>query len=365
MDNQSNNDDIPFPTFSGNHMPLNVSLVDDDDIGEETTRRVGGFTPMAQPAVFDFTAPPSLAPPSFATVQTVLTKTAPARAPQHGWTLNEAPTLPEFHPLERTAVFCPHSNSSTISQRVSNVLSELSIQAEFKGNEADCLTQDNVEFSVFLYRGKKQYSHGIIVEVQRIYGNSMNFINDTRTILDAAECSVEPPKKKLKKTATIPLVEDDDDDDFEVSSSSLAFVRTMFKNNVKLLALETLSSMTDANKMGAKTARATSQQLLSSDLAGMILEILLQGNDEKSEVTMQAMIVLSNVAQEAALPMKQVKPILLSKLRGKNTQLAYLAAKCIKEVDTELADALYKAKQLKGHSALAKLASSLLEEGGI
>ena len=365
----NDNTPLPLPTFSGNHMPLNVSIFDDDEIGEETTRRVGGFTPMGQTA-FDFTVAPSLAPPSFgpsigSTVATASVKAATAAHVTIGWDLQEAPVLPEFHPLERTAVFCPQSSARSIAARISSVLKERSIQAEYDDAEAECLTMDNVEFSVFLYRGKKQYNHGVIVEVQRLSGNSINFHNDTMAILDAAEnmLSQQPPKKKAKTT---PLVKDEDD--FEVSTASLDFSYKMLKAgpDSQLLALQMLATMTDTSKMGTKAATATSRSLMApgNEVAAKVVQMI-----NEPTLTVQAMIVLSNVASVADLPLEVLKPLLITKLRSSDVQIAYLATKCLKEqdVDSELANALYKAKQLgqDKHNGLYTRASTLLEIGGI
>ena len=199
----SNKQKKALPTFSGMGMPMNVSINVDDDIGEETTRRVGGFTPTFEPVAFH--TPPSMAPPSFQMGPAI--NTAPQKAmgtfpvPKMGWYLSEAPILPEFHPLERSSVFVPHTRPSEVSSRVSDVLRERSIEATYDNAKAKarCVTADQVEFRVFLYRGQKKYSHGIIVEVQRRYGASTSFIGDVRAILDAAEGKVPPPPPPMTR----------------------------------------------------------------------------------------------------------------------------------------------------------------------
>ena len=225
-----------------------------------------------------------------------------------------------------------------------------------------------IEFSVFLYRGKKQYGHGIICEVQRLYGNSVTFHEDTQAILNAAEAIVvdEPPKKKFK---SLPLIDDDEDDYVPSPSSSLNFVSKMLSAgpDSQFLALSTLASMTDVAKMGATTAKATSNELATpgNEVAGMVVR-LLQDDTTTCSLELQAMIVLSNVASSgASLPRGIVKSLILPRLQQEeNTQLAYLASKCLQEndIDTEVADALYQAKKiaLATHDGLYQQASQLL-----
>jgi hypothetical protein len=373
--NDNDNDDhaLPLPTFSGNHMPLNICVMDDEDIGggEETTRRVGGFS-VPSAVAFDYSiAPPSLVPPSLfgsSTMETTLPKAAPSAVSSlsGGWKLEQAPILPEFHPLERNAVFIPHSEARVVAQRISTILMERSIQSTFENNEAGCLTMNNVEFSVFLYRGKKQYGHGIICEVQRLYGNSTTFHDDTQAILNAAQgiATEEPPKKKLKS-----LIEDDEDD-YDASSSSLNFCSKLLSAgpDSQLLALSTLASMTDSSKMGLATAKATSHALAmpGNAVAAMVVQ-LLQDNATTSSLEMQAMMVISNVTQHASLPRGVVKALVLPRLvecNANTQQLAYLATKCLQEadIDAQVADALYQAKKTSRdtHTGLYTTVSRLL-----
>lgn len=104
------------------------------------------------------------------------------------WTLSSVPTLPEFHSLERTAVFVPTTIPSDVSSRISVILRERSIEAQYDDAKAKvkCTTAEGVDFRIRLYRGRGRYSHGIIVEVQRRFGTSLVFHNDTISILDGA-----------------------------------------------------------------------------------------------------------------------------------------------------------------------------------
>lgn len=366
---QSNDTSLPPPTFSGNYMPLNVAIIDEDKFGEETTRRVGAFTPSNPTLTFDYTAPapPSLAPPSFGSSIVTAPSKNLRRAETCGWDLAEAPVLPEFHPLEPTAVFCPNSDVRTVASRISAVLKERSIHAEYMDSEAECVTVDNVEFSVFLYRGKEQFSHGIICEVQRLNGNSINFHDDTMAVLNAAENkeSHEPIQKKVKM---IPLVEDDDD--YDVSTVSSDFIRKMLNGgeDSQRLGLETLVIMTDPSKVGSKTATVVCKNLMEpgNEVAVTVINLLIN----ESSLSLQIMTVLSNVVsttqQSLLLSDSVVKALLIKKLRSSNAQIAYLAAKCLTkdDVDTELADALIVAQKLgiEKHDGLYDRTSELLQK---
>lgn len=96
---------------------------------------------------------------------------------------------PEFYPLEQTATFVPHSKPSEVASRVANFLLERNISVTFNGlkAKAKCISKDNVEFIVRLYKGKNRFDHGVIVEVQRRYGFSVYYHRDVIGILDVAE----------------------------------------------------------------------------------------------------------------------------------------------------------------------------------
>lgn len=119
------------------------------------------------------------------------------------WNVNDH-TLkpkPDFYPLEQTATFVPHSRPSVVASRVANFLMERNISATFNEvkAKAKCVSEDNVEFNVRLYKGKNQFDHGVIVEVQRRYGFSVFYHRDAVGILDAAAGKIpmepleEPP----------------------------------------------------------------------------------------------------------------------------------------------------------------------------
>ena len=236
------------------------------------------------------------------------------------WTLSSVPTLPEFHSLERTAVFVPTTIPSDVSSRISVILRERSIEAQYDDAKAKvkCTTAEGVDFRIRLYRGRGRYSHGIIVEVQRRFGTSLVFHNDTISILDGAvgkvvspppalnpppppsssspllssSHTVEPPSPCLMRSSNnLPKVSDEDIDDADADAndndnddlgsshssspytvpsadSSLAMVAKMMHLegfDSQYLGLQTLSPLVDSEKLSLSTARAVATKLLQPE----------------------------------------------------------------------------------------------------
>lgn len=115
----------------------------------------------------------------------------------HVWNVDDNTLAPKpaFHTLEPTTTFVPHSRPSTVASRISNFLLERNISAKYNEvkAKAKCVTEDKVEFHVRLYRGKNQFHHGVIVEVQRRYGFSVYYHRDAMCILDVAAGKVALP----------------------------------------------------------------------------------------------------------------------------------------------------------------------------
>jgi len=377
MNNNDNNKD-QLPTFSGNEMPLNITIADEDEIGEETTRRVGGFTPLFSP-LNTISSPPTIIgadigtriskTTSYATRTTQTTKST-TKTPTisitsvGAWKLKYAPFVPPFgHPLEPTAVFVPNTSTSIVAQRISSILQERNIQATYKKSQAECLTVDNVEFNVFLYQGENEYSHGVIVEVQRFFGNSAAFYEDTKAILNGAKD--DDYRSTMKKTIAPVTVTDDVTPD----TSSLDFALKMLQGNedTQLLALQILSSMTDAEKMGTKIASAASLKLAGSGSESLNEIFGIVANAEESSSLVQAMILLSNIAMFNTLPTEDIRRTLISLVASDKPQVAYLATKCFAshQIDSVVAEALQSAGKLgeeKHHSGLCVLSNNLLQK---
>lgn len=416
----------PPPPFSGIlKMPdkiTNISIQDEDC----TTRRIGGASVMPSfvnsPSLGGASIMPSFvncsSPPSFtnmlmhfrATTSTTIAKPVPSpsttsteanKSPQtvylsHAksqntnkqthlkfrWHLPEdkVPTLPEFYRLERTAVFVSIVISpSTVSERISNVLWDLSVESRYDDSDrhkakVTCVTTDGVDFRIRLFRGKKQYSRGIIVELQRRNRTSINFYNEyTKVILDAAEGKSKPI---INPKSLLPEVPRDGDDHnnkkFKPNPrSSLFMISKMLCHcdayDTQYLAMQNLATLTDAQKVGRFTARCIAKELLlpSNEVGRKIATLIFDFHQENEKedydpfgLATIAMTILVNVLvanKNASLDkissscsknsdhdhhlgrVDLLLPVLNQKLRDaeNHPRLACIAAKCIEHLITE------------------------------
>eukprot|EP00980_Cylindrotheca_fusiformis_P004460 scaffold953_cov141-Cylindrotheca_fusiformis.AAC.4 len=253
-------------------MPGIKKNMDEDE--EEVTRRVGGARPNFRPNPGNMTfASPMMPAP--------MMNTAPAKAqasmqrqqrPKAVWGLSSVPTLPEFHPLERTAVFVANAAPEALASRIASVLRELSIEASYDNAKAKvrCVSQEGVDFRIRLYRGRGEFRYGIIVEVQRRFGGGLNFHNETKAILDAAEGRRPSLLTTTVSSRALPEVSDDEEDYVPPPSgaSSLLMVSKMLQIpgfDGQYLGLQTLSTLVDAEKMSSQTARKVGAELLKVD----------------------------------------------------------------------------------------------------
>jgi len=116
------------------------------------------------------------------------------------WNVASLECVPDHYILERTSRFIPQTSASEISVRISECLRARSVDASFNDvkAKAKCRTMDYVKFIIRLYSGRGDYSHGVIVEVQRRSGSISSFMDDCTAVLDAAErCSSK--KKRVSK----------------------------------------------------------------------------------------------------------------------------------------------------------------------
>jgi hypothetical protein len=404
--NNSDYDDSR-PRFSGDSMPTNVNLAGMDEGAEETTRRIGGaaFQPSFEPISTTFQPVSMPIETKFVgSTKTQRTPSVVAEPPKKTvkrgiWKLRVVPDLPELYVLERTAVFVPHSNPEDVSMRISEVLRERSIEATYDDEpaKAKCLTADGVDFRVRLFRGRGSYSHGIIVEVQRRCGTSNVFFEETTAILDAAEDKVPmPPPPVLAKSSTsnaLPLLKESgsmDQQEQESSplhpSSSLDMVSKMLNHrgyDTKHLALQMLVSLTDASKIGAKTAQCVSTEFLKLDdaneVASSVLSLILDKKVDDEDMAKLRALAFQATANAFQAVNGEVSPILKEQFRcvvvdelreAKNTPRNALQAARIAELlvpeDTgsDLHNALETAVEVGAtrHAALQRQAQLCLDK---
>ena len=346
------------------------------DDGNDTTRRAGTgicfdhISPFASSATPAFVSP-SLYDPSLQPAQSSKQETSRLSVPDKQppvksafvWKLNDVPTLPELFRLERTAVFIEGSSPSQITERISKVLWERSIEAEYEDEKAKakCTTPEGVECRVRLYRGRGKYNHGIIVEVQRRFGNSVNFHEHVSAILNAARgMAPPPPPPALGVTGdSLPLVSDSEDDYSPASGAeSLKMVEKMFAHgryDSQYLALQTLSSLTSVSKMGPATAKTVSTELLSSsnEVVHNVFDILSKKEDHEGfTLRSLSLSILANALEATNGKLdnvfrEHIRPILLKELKNAEStpRTAHMAARCF--------EFLYKADHDRGEIAAA------------
>ncbi|CAJ1954319.1 unnamed protein product [Cylindrotheca closterium] len=246
-----------------------------DDDEEEVTRRIGGVRPNFSPNLSNTQfASPMLPSPMMQTAPSKLQASVPNKSRQvYNWALHTVPTLPEFYPLERTAVFIAGTSCETIASRIAKVLRERSIEASYDDAKAKvrCMSTEGVDFRVRLYRGRDQFSDGIIVEVQRRFGSGLAFYNETKAILNAAEGKPPAPTPMTLSSRNLPEVSDDEDDSYvppPSGASSLLVVSKMLRIpgfDGQYLGLSTLATLVDPEKMSPQTSRKVSAELLKPD----------------------------------------------------------------------------------------------------
>jgi hypothetical protein len=291
------------------------------------------------------------------------------------WDLKEVPTLPEFHPLERTADFVTTNDPSEVTKRVSKVLWERSIEAKYDNEKAKvkCVSPEGVEFRVRLYRGRGVWSVGVIVEVQRRSGSSPNFGDHVKAILKGAfpPRVPRPAAAVARSSSALPLVSDTEEDHAPSraeSQKTIKWVEKLFIQGAydsKLLALQTLSSLTNSKKIGPTTAKSVSAEVLSSsnDIGNIIIGLLQQGSDDEgNNLRFLAFTILANTLEatkgeeEDQVVRESTRPILLKELSTaeSNPRNAQMAAKCF--------EFLYKGDHDQGEIAMALEAAQQVGE---
>lgn len=340
----------------GTTMPLNVDLnnnVGDDDV----TRRAC----VIQPNFESF--PPYEPPPPmnddalyYTNYENKQKNIPPSNSkedctsiPKPGkWRLNHAATLPDFYPLERTAVFIPHvADPSDITIRISEVLRNRSIDAVYHNEKAKavCTTMEGVEFRIRLYGGRGEYKHGIIVEVQRRFGTSNSFHDHVMAILNAAEGNLSLTKGSNNEPTTIPLVNDESELSFD-QTSSLEMISKMFNNptpDTQFLAFQTLSSLTDVAKMGQKTAQKVAEELFRLEnenvVGAKVLSLIIDkpvDDEDRFNLRTMALNIVANAFEAVngkygKILKEQLRQALICDLRNaeKNPRNAVYAARII------------------------------------
>ncbi|KAL7544801.1 hypothetical protein ACHAWF_008161, partial [Thalassiosira exigua] len=297
----------PAPRAALELGPTDASLTDDDDDETELFDYFGAGAPgllsspepEPEPAADDPRSPPSTR-----------------------WNVRErnVPTLPSFYPLEASAVFVPQASAPVVANRIAAVLQARSVAADYDSLHAkvDCVSKRSVEFRIRLYRGRGDYKHGIIVEIQRRWGFDPSYAQDMYAILDAAEgkthvADVAPAYSYEETDASEDEEDDEDDFDFLENSGGLASLRVISEilcpddggevaAEEQDFALASLSSLTRLDSMGQAAVKFSRDFLESEDcqdLRRLVFSHVGRGSPSAAPQRRrtQSLDVLANVAE--------------------------------------------------------------------
>lgn len=220
---------------------------------------------------------------------------------------------PSFYPIEKSSVFVPQVSAQTLAYRIASVLQARSTSAAYDDQKAKvyCVSSSGVEFCIRLYRGRAEYKHGIIVEVQRQSGFDLGYTQDVYAILDAAE-------GKDAKILSVPMAsvhhyEDidenslsDDEEDLDSLEDTAGFTSLKVISDIlcpqdkkaqvtvegRDFALSSLASLTSVERMG-KTAVHFTNELVSSEEYASLRHVLFSNVGPSTRETPQRSMILS------------------------------------------------------------------------
>ena len=195
-----------------------------------------------------------------------------APCPGSRWQIDDLPPHPNDYPVERTSRIICGVDVDIVSSRLSKCLQARSIETKFAESEAHvvlCRNRNFVKFYIRLFSAPDE--NGVLVELQRLWGDCMSFMQDCRALLDASEgipkkaITREEPSLVLSmpisemsffKTATLPPV--DETEPVNMTANLLA----SNESDSNLLGMESLSTLTDVNKTHMATAVLSAKRLL-------------------------------------------------------------------------------------------------------
>lgn len=181
---------------------------------------------------------------------------------------NESLTcVPDYFILEKTSRFVGESTASVVSARISECLRARSIEVSYHETKpkAKCRNSQFVKFQIRLFAGRNEFSHGVIVEVQRRSGSNVSFMKDCRAILDSAEGdygtdSVRPKLCPVKDLASLKHVDIPQDNDM-LSKAIELILGDRLDGNV--LGMEYLCTLTDLKKSSKEIVTKVSHDLFA------------------------------------------------------------------------------------------------------
>ena len=219
------------------------------------------------------------------------------------WKPTQLKQIPAFYPLEKTSRLIPTTTSTTttlhdvhsITQRITECLRAMSVQALYDHDQATLWTAEHVEMHLSLW----QAANGIVVEVQRRKGDAILYYQYARHILAAATGPIDVQQLQetsrhnasytvSKKTKLLLNLHDnssttttDEPQNAIVALEMAHSLLTKDRMDAQILGLESLCLMTDPNKTGILTALLTAHAVLLGSLDNLVL--VQQDNDNHQQ----------------------------------------------------------------------------------
>jgi len=181
------------------------------------------------------------------------------------WDVQSIPTLPMYYPLERTHVLVYDELPSVVAKRISDCMRSLSIAAVYDSIKAKARAQTSSHTKFTIQMFSKSTESGVVVEVRRSSGCSLNFHKSCYPILHAAggmqftgfdDSLITKPLSFLCSDA--PKSEEDVFVTVEVANNLLKKDRI----DANLLGIESLHMLTDTTSTCPETAALVAKMIL-------------------------------------------------------------------------------------------------------
>lgn len=179
-------------------------------------------------------------------------------------------SVPDYFILEKTTRFIDGTTASEVAARISECLRSRSIEVSYHNTKpkAKCRNSQLVKFQIRLFSGNKEFSDGVIVELQRRSGSNASFMKDCRAILDASDGdygsdSNRPNLCTVEDMASLKNVDIPQEND-TLSKAVELILGDRLDGNV--LGMEYLCTLTDLKKSSRKMVTKVSHDLVEKKL---------------------------------------------------------------------------------------------------
>mmetsp|Transcript_849 Transcript_849/g.1665 ORF Transcript_849/g.1665 Transcript_849/m.1665 type:complete len:473 (-) Transcript_849:280-1698(-) len=249
-----------------------------------------------------------------------------SKPPAKRWVVSEKVLTPrptDFPPLEKTSRVVSAVTAADLAVRITDCLQMRSVKAKYSKTEvlAKCRSTDFVKFYIRLYSEQE----GILVEVQKVYGDSMSFFRDSRAILDAAEGrAVSKPEEEeplylrlpvsqmefIKDATLPPLTFEEESESVNIAAELLASHRS----DSNMLGMESLVTLIDPLKSLRSSAVIAAKRVLcpedtghdSFNLHNYVMSLIIYNNGSAEAATLDGTAMENHYAQLRNLAISSV-----------------------------------------------------------